>query len=195
MSYEQPSLEQLLEHISHTARHRKRVSLDLVLRASGRRSFSPLLLLAGVILFSPLSGIPGVPTLMGLLVLLTTLQLLAGRRTFWLPQWLLRRSLSKRKFQRALGYLHKPAQFADRCLQPRLQFLVRRAGAVLVAVICTAIALALPLMEVVPFSATIAGIALTAFGLALVAHDGLLAIFAFAFTGLAVATIVFSLFS
>lgn len=37
-------------------------------------------------------------------------------------------------------------------------------------------------MEVVPCSANLAGAALTAFGLALIAHDGLLALIAFAFT-------------
>ena len=38
------------------------------------------------------------------------------------------------------------------------------------------VALAMLGMEVVPFSANLAGIALTAFGLAVVAHDGLLAL-------------------
>jgi len=193
MPFEFSSLDSLLSHISRTARQRKRVSLELVLRATGRRSFAPLLLLAGLILFSPLSGIPGVPSLMGILVLLTTLQLLAGRRHFWLPQLLLRRSLSEEKLQRALRWLQKPARVIDRWLRPRLQFLVRRAGAVLIAIICTAIALALPLMEVVPFSASIAGVALTAFGLALMAHDGLLAILAFALTALVIASVVYGL--
>jgi hypothetical protein len=37
-------------------------------------------------------------------------------------------------------------------------------------------------MEVVPFSANIAGIAITAFGLALIAADGLMALFSIAFS-------------
>jgi hypothetical protein len=36
----------------------------------------------------------------------------------------------------------------------------------------------MPVMEVIPFSASGAGAALTAFGLALIAHDGLTALFA-----------------
>ncbi|WP_193165519.1 exopolysaccharide biosynthesis protein [Microbulbifer hainanensis] len=193
MPYEFASLQELLEHISQTAYHRKRVSLNLVLRAVGRRSFAPLLLLVGIILFSPLSGIPGVPTTMALLVLLTTVQLLLRRQHFWLPQWLLRRSISKEKLQRALQWLQKPSQVVDQWLQPRLVFLVRRTGTFFIALICTAIALALPLMEFVPFSATIAGVALTAFGLALIAHDGLLAIMAFSFTALALGTIAYGI--
>jgi hypothetical protein len=44
-----------------------------------------LLLLASVALASPLSGIPGIPTSMGVLVLLIAGQLIVGRDYFWLP--------------------------------------------------------------------------------------------------------------
>jgi hypothetical protein len=44
----------------------------------------------------------------------------------------------------------------------------------------------MPLMDFVPFTANIAGAALTAFGLSIIARDGLMAIGAFAFTALAV---------
>lgn len=40
----------------------------------------------------------------------------------------------------------------------------------------------MPLMEVVPLGAIVAGAALTAFSLAVVAHDGLLALLAFGVT-------------
>ncbi|MCX2780358.1 exopolysaccharide biosynthesis protein [Microbulbifer thermotolerans] len=189
MSREFTSLTQLLEHIEKTAKRRKRVSLDLVVRAVGRRAFAPLLLLAGIILFSPLSGIPGVPTLMAILVLLVTVQLLLGRRRFWLPHWLLNRSMSKEKLLKTLDWLHKPAYWSDLWLRPRLMFLVHRSGTYVIAVICTVIALGLPVMEIVPFSATFAGMALAAFGLALVAHDGVLAVLAFTFTALVFALI------
>jgi hypothetical protein len=44
------------------------------------------------------------------------------------------------------------------------------------------IALAIPPMELVPFAATIAGAALTAFALSLIADDGLLMLIALGFT-------------
>ena len=50
------------------------------------------------------------------------------------------------------------------------------------AVGCAIVAAATPLMEVVPFSANIAGVAITTFGLALIAADGLLALFSIAFS-------------
>lgn len=190
MPREFTNLTQLLDHIAKIAQRRKRVSLDLVVQAVGQRSFAPLLLLVGIILFSPLSGIPGLPTTMAVLVLLTAAQLLLGRSHFWLPQWVLRRSISKDKLNRALGWLQRPARLIDRWLQPRLVFLVGRAGTYVIAIICALIALALPAMELVPLSATTAGVALTAFGLSLVAHDGALALFAFAITAFVVGLIV-----
>lgn len=48
-------------------------------------------------------------------------------------------------------------------------------------------------MEFVPFSATGAGAALTAFGLALIAHDGLLALIAFLFTALTFGVVIYAL--
>jgi hypothetical protein len=48
-----------------------------------------------------------------------------------------------------------------------------------IASLCLLMSLAIPMMEFVPFSATGAGFALVAFGLALVACDGLIELIAF----------------
>lgn len=178
MANEIKNLSQLLRQLEQLAPEQNRISLAQVLEVLGQRSFAPLILIAGLILFSPLSGIPGMPTLMGLLILLASIQMLLLRRHLWLPRWLLQKSTSGTRFYDTLRWLQRPAAFVDRWLQPRLPLLVYRSGTYLIALVCTAIALALPAMEILPFSATIAGIALTAFGLALVAHDGVLALVA-----------------
>ncbi|WP_160153876.1 exopolysaccharide biosynthesis protein [Microbulbifer sp. ALW1] len=184
MQEEINNLNQLLRQLEQRSQGRDRVTLAQVLEALGQRSFAPLILVAGLILFSPLSGIPGMPTVMGLLILLASLQMLLLRRHFWLPQWMLQKSINGAKFQRSLRWLQRPAMFVDRWLQPRLPWLVHRGGTYLIALVCTALALALPVMEILPFSASIAGLALMAFGLALVAHDGLIALLALMVTGL-----------
>lgn len=187
MADEIRNLSQLLSQLRRLSGQRDRVTLDQVLSALGQRSFAPLLLVAGLILFSPLSGIPSIPSLMGILILLTSVQMLLLRRHLWLPRWLLQKSIDGIRFHRALHWLQRPATFTDRWLQPRLPLLVQRGGTYLIAILCTAIALALPVMEILPFSATIAGFALTIFGLALVAQDGMVALLAFLMTGLIVA--------
>src|SRR5690606_6693656 len=89
MPQEFDSLELMLEHIAGAAHEHERVSLGLVVETIGSRSFGPLLLMVGVVLASPLSGIPGMPTMMSLMVLLIAVQLLFGGKNFWLPHWLL----------------------------------------------------------------------------------------------------------
>lgn len=180
---EPESLEELLDRIDEATPDEGEVSLEAILDSVGRRSFGPLLLLAGLITLAPLVGdIPGVPTLMAIFVLLTAGQLLLRREHFWLPRWMLERSVKQENLDRALRWLRRPVHFVDRWIHPRLEVLVTGPGLLLVAGVCVAIALVMPLMEVVPFSANGAGAALTTFGLSLIAKDGLLALVALTVT-------------
>jgi hypothetical protein len=115
------TLEQLLDRIGKATQDGGRVSLGAVLDVVGRRSFGPLLLLAGLVTLAPIIGdIPGVPTLMAVLVWLSAGQLLLRREHVWLPRWLLERSMAPDKLRQALKRLHAPARFIDRMLWPRL---------------------------------------------------------------------------
>lgn len=176
---EYTSFEQLLDRIEEAGANEDRVSLGAILEAVGRRSFGPLLLVAGLVTLAPFIGdIPGVPTLMGVFVGLTAGQLLFQREQFWLPRWLLRRSVARDKLVEALNWLRRPARFLDHLLRPRLTMLIQGASIYVIAIACIAIAAAMPVLEFVPFSASGAGAALTAFGLSLIARDGFLALLA-----------------
>lgn len=189
------TLTQLIEKIAEVIEQRERISLDEVLDSIGTRSLGPLLLVAGLITLAPVIGdIPGVPTIMAILVLLIAGQLLFQREHLWLPKWLLSRSVSRQKMQKVLGWSRKPARFVDRYIHSRMPRLVEGKGQYLVALVCIVIALAMPLMEVIPFSANFAGLALAAFGLALIARDGALALVALAVVGLLFGFMAFQLF-
>lgn len=182
MDQEISNLEQLLDRIEEVASGRNRVSLGSIVEAVGSRSFGPLLLMTGIILASPLSGIPGMPTTMAVVVLLIAIQLLIGRKHFWLPLWLLQRSVAHNRLEKALKFSRPYARVIDRWLRPRLTILVRRTGTYFIALFCIFIAVCLPAMELVPFLATSAGVALTILGLSLVVRDGFLALLAYLFT-------------
>ncbi|GAB2713377.1 exopolysaccharide biosynthesis protein [Halomonas garicola] len=177
------NLTELLALLERIERHNPNISVDDVLAAIGRRSFGPMLLIAGLITLAPLIGdIPGMPTLMALLVLLTAGQLLAGRKRFWLPGWLVRRSISREKFDKVLPYMKKPARWVDKLLRVRLPWLTGYWGSRLTALAGIAIALAMPPMEFIPFTANGAGLALALLGLGLVARDGLVLLIGFTLT-------------
>jgi len=194
MPEELSNLEQLLDRIAEAASGREKVSMDVIVTGVGRRSFGPLLLLPGVLLISPLSGIPGMATLMGLFVASIAVQLVIGRRHFWLPAWLLRRSVSRAKLEWAIGRMRPAARFIDQGLKPRLTLAVSGPAIYGIAFVCLLIAALMPMMELVPFSATGAGLALSAFGLSLTARDGVLAAMAFlataATSGLMISSLV-----
>lgn len=177
------NMQQLLDQVRESAAGSGQVSVDDILNGVGERSFGPVVLVAGLITLAPLIGdIPGVPTILGLIVVLTLGQLLFQRRSIWMPSWISQRSVPQDKLLKGLDWLEKPARFFDRWTGPRLMFLVDGPGLYIMAVICMAVAMAMPAMEVVPFSANGAGAALMAFGLAIVARDGLLAIVATSLT-------------
>ncbi len=195
MSKKQPSnLGQLLDLLGNAEYEDNRVSWGAIMDVIGSRSFGPLLLLAGLFTVAPILGdIPGVPTMIGIFLILIVGQLLAGRKHFWLPKFLLNRSMAEEKLHKAVKWMKSPARFIDRLLQPRLGFLVGGAMKYVIAVICLAIALTMPAMELVPFSANLAGAALTAFGLALIADDGVLALIAMIFTASMIGLLVYML--
>jgi hypothetical protein len=140
-----------------------------------------MLLLPGIVLSAPLVGdIPGVPTMMGLFVTLVAAQFLFGRESPWFPRWLLDRSVARAKVKKALGYVRPVARFVDRWTGRRLGGLVEGVSLHAIAIVCIAMGVTTPLMEVVPLSAQLAGAAIAIFGIALVVHDGLFAAIGFA---------------
>lgn len=187
------SIREVLDKILESSEHSDEISIGDLLEMVGRRSFGPILLLAGIITLAPLVGdIPGVPTVMGIIVFLTAIQLLFNQQNLWLPNTLLKRSVKKEKLHKAIHKLEKPAAYVDRLLRPRLTFLTARSMNYVVAAVCLLISLAMPVMEFIPFSANFAGAALTAFGLSLIARDGLLALMGYAFTASVVVFIAYN---
>jgi len=187
------NLEQLIQKIRHMIHEKDHVSLDDILNASGRKSFGFFLFVAGLITLAPLIGdIPGVPTLMGAFVIIISVQLLTGSDKVWLPAFMRNRRVKQEKILRALKKLEPVMKFIDRILKPRLTVLTKGVMQFIIAGICVATAAVMPVMEFIPFSANIAGIILTVFGLALLANDGLLVALAISALGAAGTLIFFS---
>lgn len=154
-----------------------------LLKTFGQRSFGALLLVPSLIVVSPISGIPGVPTVTGVLISLIAIQMLLGRTTLWLPRSLLQRCIARRQLDRVIAFVRPGAAIADRLLEPRLMFLTQAPFNRLIAATCLATALTMPALEVVPFATSIVAAAIAVFALALIAHDGLLVVVAFLVAG------------
>lgn len=153
-------------------------SLEDVREAIGERSFGPLLTVAGLLALTPVGVIPGAPTALAVVVILIAGQLLIGVRAFWLPKPLLKASIKADRLQKAVKVSRKPARWIDKVLRPRLTALAGPIGSRIVALVCVLVALAIPPLELVPFAVFAPAVAITAFGLGLLARDGVVLILA-----------------
>jgi hypothetical protein len=103
-------------------------------------------------------------------------------------------SMREDRVRKLIRWLRPVASFGDRWTRPRLTRLVGRVGTAFVAVACILVAALTPVMEIVPFSASVGGLAITAFGLALITEDGLLALLAICATFVLLGILVYVLF-
>lgn len=185
------SLQELLNRIREISQKDEDISLGEIIKMVGDRSYGPLLLIAGLATLAPIIGdIPGIPTVLGAIVFLFSAQLLFGKEQFWLPEFLLKRSISSKKLNKGIQWLESPARIIDKLLKPRLKVLVKDTAVYIIAFMCLVIASAMPIMEFVPFSANAAGASLTVFGLALIARDGLFLVLALLLTAIIAAVII-----
>jgi hypothetical protein len=183
---EPESVVELLDLTARAADGQDRVSVKRILEILGRCSFGSVVLIAGLITVSPVIGIPGLPTVIGLLLVLIALQLLLKRDHPWLPGWILRRSIRKNRFCWAIRWLQPVARFLDRFTKRRLILFTSDTSQYPIGIACILLGGAMPFLEIIPFSSNAIGIPLSALGLSLVARDGLFALLAFLYIILAI---------
>nr|WP_281436279.1 MULTISPECIES: exopolysaccharide biosynthesis protein [unclassified Ciceribacter] len=169
----------MLDSIDDACDRDERLTIAAIQEIAGRRASAPLILLPGLAILSPLSGIPTVPTFLGLVIGLVSLQIMLGRSTIWLPKRLGTSGISAGRAKRAVGWVRPVAGVIDRFSSRRLEWFANPVSVRLAGLMCLLIAVCMPAMELVPFSSSIAGMFVAVLGLALMTHDGLL--FAFAY--------------
>jgi hypothetical protein len=175
-------VEDILARLDATAQG-ERVTLGDVLAAFGRRSFLPMLMVPALLVLSPLSGIPLFSTVCGLTIALISAQMLwPGRDCLWLPARLTRQRVSGARARRAVARLGRLARWLDRHARGRGGLLVgHRPGRAALELCCLLAGAAMPVLEVVPFSSSVLGLAVLLIATGLLTRDGL-----FAAAGLAV---------
>jgi hypothetical protein len=159
------------------------LTLDEVLRAFGRRSYGPLLLVIGLFAISPATVVPGMTWFAAVLTLLVAGQMALGFPRIWLPRKALQAELPR---EAVLGGIEKSrgvARRIDGLLKPRLGFLSGPPFVNLVALLCIAAALITFPLGLIPFAPLAPGLAVVFFGLGMVARDGLWLLLGTGFVG------------
>ncbi|WP_286177350.1 exopolysaccharide biosynthesis protein [Stieleria mannarensis] len=186
--------ESILDELKDAADYHDPLTFGEVMDILGQHSFAPLLLVIGLVMVVPgPADIPGVPVILGLLVIVVAVQIVMHRDHLWIPDWVERRKVSADRAKKMISWVRKPAHWMDRVTKPRYQWLMRHAGASLVAVACILIAMTTPVLEFIPFSANLAGGAIAALAVALLAKDGLVAVLAIVLSLATVGLVAFQL--
>ncbi|MCT4558102.1 MAG: exopolysaccharide biosynthesis protein [Pelagimonas sp.] len=149
-----------------------RISVRDVLSHIGGRSFAAVILTLALVLVSPVSGIPGTPTLGAVIIFLVSVQALIGHDHLWLPQVIMGRSISADRMSRAVDWLGRPAGWVDRHTRVRLPLLTTapfRLGTYVVALLMAA---SWPLMEILPFVTSLSAGAMSLMMFGLMTRDG-----------------------
>ncbi len=151
--------------------------------ALGERGFAPFLIVPALISFTPLAGIPFLPSAMALVVILVAGQRVAGFREVWLPGFVLKRGIGSPKLIGALNFTRPGARLLDKVLRRRLGLMTSEPFVRLMGILCIAAAMAVILLELIPFAGATAWAAIALFGLSLFSRDGLVAMLGFAYSG------------
>jgi len=166
------ALEHVLDALISLARRQERVSVADAQRELGARGFGPFLFVPALVEISPVGGIPGVPSLMALIVAVTALQMLAGRNEFWLPGFLRRCAVGSSRLDAGLARARPVVRRLDRLLRCRLEWMGRRPWMQGVALVCLLCAAAVVPLELLPFVSSVPFSAIALIGLGLIGRDG-----------------------
>lgn len=174
MSENPTGLGDLLDRIEAKSDNSHRITVGEMADAIGARTFAPFIIVPAMIEISPIGGIPTVPTILALIVMLFSLQMAIGKKHLWIPARLERTRLPARRVSAGVRKMRPVARFLDRWVGYRFPALTNGRMSRIAAIACILLACLVPPLEVVPFATTVPMAAIAILGLALLVRDGLL---------------------
>lgn len=166
----------------------ERITIGEIINALDARAFGLATLLFAIPSILPMP--PGVPTVVGFVLLIISAQMVVGRQELWLPGFISKRSFPRVALVSAMEKVAPRLEVIEKLARPRLLFLSGKLGTVFIGlvVLFMAIVLILPL----PFGGNFPpALACAVLGMGLAERDG--AILLIGLTGSIVATVAVSL--
>lgn len=167
-------VESILNRLDDCADQQSTVSVAGAMDEIGNRSFGPLILLPALLVITPIGGVPGVPTLFAIAILIFAIQVALGRDSLWLPDAIRNRSVENDSIHKATQKARPVASWLDDHTSERLTALTRRPAPRVAAVMVVLLCLTVPSTEILPFASLMPMSAIALLGLAITVRDGLL---------------------
>jgi len=169
------SLPEIIDRVLGAA-ETEHLDLDTVIRLFGRASFTPILLLPALAVVTPLSGIPLFSSMMGMIIVLVSAQMVFRRRSLWLPSWILQRQVRGELVSAAFTRIRPAAVWAVRHTAVRFRALVSQPFVLIPQILCLLSGLMMPPLEFVPFSSSLLGLGVSLLALGMLTRDGVLTV-------------------
>ncbi len=152
------------------------ISIEEIMSAFGRRTYGPLIVAPALLAVLPTGAIPGVPLLLGFVIILVCAQLLAGRESPWIPKRLREMSFPRETLDEAWERFRPGFQRVDKVVHPRLTVFTDTPFVQVIAIICIMLSVLMAPLELIPFAVAVPGLAIAAFGIAISTRDGVIAL-------------------
>lgn len=186
MANSQP-LESIIQDADNVAEDGGSATLKSLIETFGDRAFGPVITLLGLLAMTPFGAVPGIPAVLSAIIVVFTAQILFGKSSPWLPDFVKDievKASSITAFQsRARTWLKR----IDGILQPRLKWAAGSIARRIAAAIVIVLSLTMVPLEAIPFAVAIPSAVIVLLGIGLTARDGLVLMFGFIASVLAVA--------
>lgn len=149
----------------------QKVSVREIIDALDSRSFGLAVLLFALPSVVPMP--PGVPTVVGIILLIVSIQMAFGREELWLPGILSKREFDRKSLVGAFEGLAPRLAVIERVMKPRLLFMTGRVGSILIGIIVLVMALVL-ILPLPPGGNFPPALACAVLGMGLAQRDGAL---------------------
>lgn len=160
---------------------RERISIADLLSEMDTRAMGALLMIFA--LPNVLPSLPGTSGILGLPLVYLTSQMMLGRLP-WLPKFIANRSLPRDSFAALIDRVEPWLAWSERCLLPRLNWLVNERAERLIGGV--ALVLSVILILPIPFGNMLPALAICLFALGLMEHDGVWVLAGVGVSGVAV---------
>lgn len=145
------------------------VSVAEIIDALDARSFGLAVLLFSLPSVVPMP--PGIPTVVGIILLIVSVQMVFGREDLWLPGILSKRTFPRKVLVGAFEGLAPRLAWLERLMKPRLLFMTGKLGTILIGVVVLIMAVVL-ILPLPPGGNFPPALACAVLGMGLVQRDG-----------------------
>ncbi|WAJ71524.1 exopolysaccharide biosynthesis protein [Catenovulum adriaticum] len=170
---ERYNLSEIIEQITQVGQGAKKITAGDLIEHFENRGFGPLLVFPALIAILPTGGIPGVPTVCGILICFISIQLALGKQSPWLPKKFKQLSIKQESLEKNANKALPITQKIDKVFRPRFKLFQSKKVKKAIALTCAGCGLIMIPLELLPFAVAIPASAILSTAVGLATEDGL----------------------